>query len=80
MIVQVKQEHIDAGGRSGYTCPVALAIKELLPDRGVYVGRMYLRFCEDTDWKPMPPKVQKWIREYDYGMKVEPFEFEMNLG
>lgn len=42
MIVQVKQEHIDAGGRSGLSCPVALAIQELIPDRSVYVGRLSL--------------------------------------
>lgn len=80
MIIRVKQEHIDAGGRSGLSCPVALAIQEQLPDRSVYVGRVSLQFCGDTNWQPMPQEVRKWIAEYDMGMKVEPFEFEMNLG
>lgn len=80
MIIQVKQEHIDAGGRNGFSCPVSLAIQELLPDRSVYVGCISIRFGGEEKWRTMPQKVQKWIREYDMGMKVQPFEFEMNLG
>lgn len=83
MIVQVKQEHIDAGGQNGLSCPVALAIRELLPDHGVYVGRVALTVHNGESkqkWRTMPVIVRRWIANYDSGNIVQPFEFEMDLG
>jgi hypothetical protein len=68
---------------NGWRCPVALAIAR---DLGCHtmVGEGWAvtvapDFTVASDFRSLdlPPEVQTWIRKFDRGETVEPFEFEL---
>jgi hypothetical protein len=80
MIIQVTQEHIDHGTRNScYECPVALALHEnLLGKNEVRVIHYIEIIGEDVSLKyKLPDSVVHFIKRFDKGIKVEPFEFEL---
>lgn len=82
MKIQVTQKHINAGSRGSCNSdPVALAMKEagymhpwISPDRIRVDGFNGGFMREDFE---MPESVEYFIREFDNGRFVEPFEFEL---
>ena len=95
MKIQVKQEHIDAGESFvGSKCPVALALNESINIEGksffvdpnvTYVRDIYFfpSFLSITDAEfsfNNLDSVSDFVRKFDNGEQVEPFEFDMNSG
>ena len=68
--------------RSPRRCPIARAMERLgLPSpsiAGAYV-RLGLFGVGQSDVVPLPAPVTEWIRAYDRGSDVGPFEFELQL-
>jgi hypothetical protein len=81
--VKVTQEHLDAGKQfSCEECAVSLAIKEAFAKEKVIGCRASTRyvaifFLKQTICCEFPPEVSKFIRKFDKGEQVEPFEFEL---
>jgi hypothetical protein len=77
VLIFVTQEHIDKGERCYVTCcPVALAIKDVAPNRQVVVSqaiRVGARAFE------MQPVIARFISDFDSNRKVEPFTFELEI-
>ena len=81
MVIQVTQEHIDTAfalkntiAKRSMSCPVALAlIDHNIPHSGVsssgFSGRIVYYF---------DPRVSNFIREFDEGIEVRPFEFKLD--
>ena len=82
MKVTVTQDHIDNGeALNDMYCPIALAIKDQLPDaKWVSVGPMDAAVCLDVEKDPvsyiLPDVAADFIMSFDCGCEVEPFEFE----
>lgn len=73
-----------AAGTPGMTlgCPVALAIKRVLPDCGVIVDRETITFGVRGDhirWLDFrcPPAVKRFVTEFDARRTVGPFTFDI---
>lgn len=85
MIIKVTQEHIDRGiiGDCG-ECPVALAIREVLPFSSIQVGNNYCEIIDHHSSKIviLPDFVLGWITCFDFSLGVslgvKPFEFELD--
>lgn len=78
MKIIVTQEHINMGTRNTcYYCPIALATKTA----GVpcVVFETYLRRFNEEKTYELPSKVKNFIRAYDAGKDVKPFEFNLNF-
>jgi hypothetical protein len=83
MLIKVKQEHIKEGCRQGFLgCPIALAALEQI---GKPVGVLYQEckvYTDDTyaKWQviKLPIEACIFIGNFDAGMTVEPFEFELD--
>lgn len=77
MIIKVEQRHIDAGFRHRcQECPIAMAIQEatgvkvsVYPISGVYFGNKVII--------PIPWEAAKFIGDFDAGLDVRPFEFDL---
>lgn len=79
MKVTVTQADIDAGVRENCKrCPVALAVQRLYPDHEVKVGlyRIFLKKDGITSVYRMPKPVGVGVRRFDWGLGMEPMEFE----
>ncbi len=83
MVIQVKQEHIDAGKpNNGYLCPVALAIQsQCEPTRPIWIGGGIIdRNVDDvspSSYIGTPYVVAEFIMRFDGFLPVQPFEFEL---
>jgi hypothetical protein len=87
--ISVTAEDIAQGvRRSCHLCPVAIAARRVVLNHGseavIEVGA-YTLICLDnkTDIPiavgPLPFEVVRQIRRFDYGHKIEPFDFELDL-
>lgn len=83
MRIQVTQYHIDKGvPEDDRRCPVALAIQDAgLPDVRVGQNRdtieVYGNMYAGTS--PYPGAVADFVRAFEHGEPVEPFEFQLDL-
>lgn len=81
MKIKVEQKHINAGiRRKPCLCPVALAFKDAT-GLSLSVSGRQVRVVprEDSNaglHQPSPEGVLEFVRDFDSGCKVEPFEFE----
>lgn len=77
MKIIVTQEHIERGHvQCGDTCPIALALKEIVGHEDLWVGNMWIRIG-DKYYDP-PEEADEFITRFDGEMPVEPFEFELS--
>lgn len=77
MKISVTQAHIDTGVPIQCSkCPIALAVGDVVVGE-VAVGIRSL--CIETYWIDLPSVAQQFIRAYDDGTVVEPFEFEVEI-
>lgn len=77
MKIRVLKSHIKKGiPRQFSSCPVALAVKKAMPGcRRIEVG--YGWISVDGNDIRIPNKVEEFIKNFDKGKKVEPFEFNL---
>jgi hypothetical protein len=74
MKIQVTAEHIRDGQRcNSARCPIALALQE--PAWEARAGAI-LAVLSDGFYR-LPYEVRKFMRDFDRGLPVEPFEFEL---
>ena len=79
-LVTVEQSHIDKGmpGVSGF-CPIALALSDSL-DGFWSVGMVVVeRLPRNGRCFSLPPEARKFVRDFDGGFLVNPFEFELGV-
>lgn len=80
MKITVKQKHIDKGEKTkAMSCPIALAIKDYywFPRR-VVVGHCCCFIGKNMDKTyPLPKEVTNFIQDFDMGLEVKPFSFEI---
>lgn len=88
MKLTITQECIDAGSRSdAYYCPIALSAKEQLGNVSVYAGIQGLEVYTENEHGELdyghktvywyPPNVKNFVRDFDAGKTVNPFEWEL---
>lgn len=76
MRIFVTQEDIDKGvPNDDCKCPVALAISRVRSTADVHVDRRYIDVGYQSFTTPEPASA--FIRAFDAGQPVEPFEFEL---
>lgn len=85
-IIKVTKTHIKNGkSNTGYSCPIALAAKESLGLPNIYVGLTFISWDAPVDSNllfrsiKLSDYVCEFIRDFDAGLEVEPFEFELEL-
>jgi len=77
MKITVTNNDINRGYRhSCSNCPVALAMRRAF-NRSILVAGIYWEFSGETEHHAMPLTVREWIRAFDDGGLVEPFEFDV---
>ena len=75
MKIQVTQNDIDNGRSDNCKyCPVALAINRIFPG---FVAVRSLTITVGEDKFPIGIPVWKFVRKFDTGCAVQPFEFEL---
>lgn len=84
MKIEVKQEHIEKGKRQDAChCPVALAIKDTVKVKFVYVHLFEINLKKKWARKAveitLSKKVEKFVKKFDDGKKVKPFSFELKI-
>lgn len=72
-LIKVTKKHIQKGGKYYNDCPVALAIKDVFPDKTVSVDGMYI-FVTPKNIK-CPRSVSRFVNRYDDEKSVKPFNF-----
>ena len=78
MRVQVTQDHIDNGCRGLMgSCPIALAVRELTGANNVLV--LDCGVIADGRDSGIPREAREFVRRFDNGEKVQPFDFEIDL-
>lgn len=85
--IKVTQDHIDRGQRgNSCDCPIALALegaqKDLssfghLTKASVGMSSVRLFFPQSTSDFLIPLEASRFVRRFDRGESVEPFEFEL---
>lgn len=82
MKIQVTQNHISKGKKYSYSnCPIALALKEILPKSyNISISAKYL-LLKTPEKKAihLPYSAIFFIRNFDGGFFVEPLEFELPI-
>lgn len=82
MIIKVEQRHIDAGRKyECMFCPIALAIKEAMPDSNPFVSGLYVTYFSESGYKwrrLLSPKMKRFALAFDHGDKVYPCEFDLS--
>lgn len=83
-VVKVTDRNIVNGEKSSaLRCSIALAMKEWIPRLTVVQVTYYyayLTFDSIPEYRiPLPNKVTDFIRDFDSGKEVEPFEFKLNI-
>ena len=78
MLVHVTQAHIKNGTKSSAArCPIALAIRDTVgPALKVYVS-IHSYEIGPVKERPLPIEAREFIRKYDKGFDVKPFDFEI---
>ncbi len=83
VVVRVKAEDIAAGLRNSFEyCPIAHALNRLYPEDSAYVGAGFAgtrRGKRVRLWAVLPFVAQAFIRNFDDGHNVRPFEFELAI-
>lgn len=86
MLIQVSQEDIDSAADllksnevlRSYCCPIALALTKVLGERArAFPGFFYLASTSSKE-NHLPPVCTQFIRDFDRGEPVEPFQFEID--
>jgi hypothetical protein len=83
--IKVTKEHISRGGIYGggsRDCPIALAVKELMPKhkaREVRVGPANIRLTRSIKRYPFSLPVERFIQRFDAGVRVKPITFVIEL-
>ena len=82
MKIEVKQSHIDEGVQGSCdACPIALAICEVIDPYHLAVNRSEISFSMKNNEQPksfyFPDNVFRFVSEFDRGIFVEPFSFEL---
>ena len=77
MKVKVLQHHIEQGqpGKS-MSCAIALALLEQFPEAEIFV-RLDRAFIDSIAWLYSGDAPEQFIKSFDAGLPVSPFEFEM---
>lgn len=77
MKIKVTQKHIDNGFKNNcWRCPIALAIEEQLINKSFTVASSTIRIQGNVI--NLPYEACNFIRKFDNGLPVEPFEFELD--
>lgn len=81
MKIEVKEKHIKKGKpRNSCDCPIALAMKDAgLKD--CFVECLFVDISNNLETYTMvnlPAKVSQFIHDFDEGLEVSPFEFELD--
>lgn len=81
--INVKQHHIDKGWLCECRdCPIAQAVNEVLKqDHYAEVNRQNIAICNNLNSIILesPTSVSKFVEEFDNGLHVSPFSFELDL-
>lgn len=76
MMIELTEEHINKGEvESGHYCPIALAIKERIPDERVIVG--YITSTVGDKSYALDKTASQFIQNFDSGRTVNPIVFSM---
>lgn len=77
MKIKVTEKDIKYGEeRCPGTCPIARAINRELPGQDVMV---FKSICEINHYEyELPPRAYDFIEQFDAGLPVEPFEFDIS--
>lgn len=76
LTITVEQHHIDSGETFNCRkCPIALAIREVLPEHHIAIGTRFADI-DDEDYL-LPKEAQQFVRDFDDKLKVGPFTFTM---
>jgi hypothetical protein len=74
--VRVQRQHIDAGGHTGGSCPIARAI-----GGSVFITKLMVRSGRDMSAIAVLPRVaREFVEAFDNGRPVEPIEFDLQMG
>lgn len=77
MKITVTQHDIEQGSPfSSCDCPIALAAKRVMPNDEIQVSTQLL--WTNTKGYYLPAVAMDFIERFDYGVSVEPFEFEID--
>ena len=77
MIIKVIQRHIKNGVRlNPFSCPIALALREKLNSYHIKVDKD--ECVIDTLVYKLPRFAQHFIKKFDDGKKVKPFNFKLD--
>jgi hypothetical protein len=82
MKIKVEQRHIDAGVKfAPCACPIALALMDCVPHEPHDVVSVGTHSCGVTPHGRSGLPVAAWdfIRRFDAGLPVAPFEFEVEF-
>jgi hypothetical protein len=78
MTIYVTCSNIERGVQhAAYNCPVALGCKDRGLDAGISESTIVIHQPDGTIDIPTPPQVWHFIREFEAGRPVKPFEFEL---
>lgn len=78
MLIEVKQNHIDNGNSDVDACPIALAIHGALK-QNCYCVRVYDNILTlDGNYYDLPQTLQDFVFDFDAGLEVKPFSFDLN--
>lgn len=79
MLIKVTQEDIDNGSVSAGFCPIALALDRTLGDPAPVIA-VYENMLEiDGEFYAIPAAASEFVRRFDAGESVDPFEFDLDL-
>jgi hypothetical protein len=82
--IEVTAEDVRAGARSDSGgCPVALALRRATGGQWWVGGRglrPYFPAPPHGDVVDAPPQVARFVDDYDSGLPVSPFSFELEVG
>jgi hypothetical protein len=82
IIVSVNEKHIANGkAENAGSCPIALAIKELLPKKksNLRVRACVVGFSRVIRKAILPVEAKEFIKAFDAGKKVKPFIFLLEI-
>jgi hypothetical protein len=73
--VRVERRHIDSGGHTATTCPIARAM-----GGGAFITKLMVRKQGDMSAVAVLPRVaREFVEAFDNGKAVEPIEFDLRL-
>ena len=82
MRIEVTKEHIEDGEKdSKFYCPIALAMKDAGYDRPCVGALDVSWFIGKGDWNcaGLPTDAAQFVEDFDDGLNVEPFEFDLEV-